>query len=152
MDTDADTNTNTIQTQINKQKTNYKKRFIMKTNFYSMMTVAILICSLSIFAGNGNNNGNTQNAEVVAFVQMHLDNLKEDIEITAAQEGIIAGLLEKLYEDRAVSAQKADKKEQIAGKKLDYENYTAALDTVLTEQQHVELERKIEERKNKYMN
>jgi Spy/CpxP family protein refolding chaperone len=79
---------------------------------------------------------------------MHIDNLKADIELTAEQEEEIIGLLEKLYDDRAISAQKADRSEQIAGKKLDYENYTIALDSVLTGEQRAELERKTEERKN----
>jgi uncharacterized GH25 family protein len=116
----------------------------MKKLFYSILTTAFFICSLSVFACNVN----TQNADKEAFVQMHIDNLKADIELTAEQEEEIIGLLEKLYEDRAISAQKAGRSEQIAGKKQDYENYIAARDSILTEEQLVELERKIEERKN----
>jgi Spy/CpxP family protein refolding chaperone len=122
----------------------------MKKLFYSILIATFFVCSLSVFAGNDDNtgNGNTQNADKEAFVQMNINNLKADIELTAEQEEEIIGLLGKLYEDRAISAQKADRKEQIASKKLDYENYAIALDSVLTEEQRAELERKIEERKN----
>jgi hypothetical protein len=120
----------------------------MKKHFYLMLTAAFLICSQSIFAGNDNDNGNTQDTAMETFVQLHIDILKLDIELTGEQEEAIIKLLEKLYADREISAGKATKKEQIAGKKLDYENYTAARDSILTDEQLVVLERKIEERKN----
>jgi Spy/CpxP family protein refolding chaperone len=121
----------------------------MKKIFYSILTTAFLVCSLSIFAGNNNDNNNdTQNSGMETFVQLHIDRLKADIELTEEQEEAIIELLEKLYTDREISAGKTTRKEQIAGKKKDYENYIAARDSILTEEQLAELERKAEERKN----
>jgi Spy/CpxP family protein refolding chaperone len=120
----------------------------MRNLFYLILTVAVVFCSLSVFAGNDNNKGNTQNVGMETIVQSHIDRLNVDIKLTKEQEEKIIKLLKKLYTDRKNSVRKATKKEQIASKKRDYENYTAARDSILTEEQRMVLERKSEDRKN----
>ena len=114
----------------------------------SILTIAFLVCSPSLFADNEKDNGNVLKTDMAAFVQAHIDKLKADIELTAEQEKEIGRLLEQYYKDRKQSAKKADEREQVKSKKLDYEAYLAALNRILTEEQLVESERKAEERKN----
>jgi hypothetical protein len=115
---------------------------------------AFLFCgSMSVFAqSNGDLNRNTGNAADTAFVNGLLSKLKADIIITVEQEQEISILLAKLYNDRKLSAMKAENAQKLNSKKLDYKNFVDACNAILTEEQRDELMLKAEERRQNRIN
>jgi len=119
----------------------------MKKPFFAI-AIALVSCAVAFSqnSNNGNNNGNGNQKET-AFVESHLNKMKQDITLTAEQEKEIKKLLGKLYKDRVQAEMKAAKNQKLNDKKLSYETYAVARDLILTVEQRLQLQQKAEERK-----
>jgi hypothetical protein len=129
----------------------------MKRSIYGLLVAVFVSCTIAS-GQNSDSNTNNRNGEDSkkvkenTLVQLHIDRLKADVELTAEQEKEIRRLLEKLYKDREKSAEKADQREQIKSKKQDYEAYLVALNRILTEEQRAVSAKKSEDRKQSRKN
>jgi Spy/CpxP family protein refolding chaperone len=114
----------------------------------TLFAIALALVSCAVAFSQNSNNGNAYgNQKETAFVESHLDKMKQDITLAAEQEKEIKKLLGKLYKDRVQAEMKAEKNQKLKGKKLSYETYAAARDLILTEEQRTQLQQKAEERK-----
>ena len=119
-----------------------------------ILLLSFIICGSFTLLARSNDNAGSSNPPLTAatFAEAHLQKLEQDVQLTDSQKVVLLEAYKELYNNRQAAETRASSREQINAKQRSFEIFEALRDSILTNQQRLQLVQKQEERKNQSIN